>query len=52
MTFVDANYFLRYIVAPTPATVAMHNVAAALFEAIERGEEAGSTSEAVVAEVA
>jgi predicted nucleic acid-binding protein len=52
MTFVDANYFLRYVVEPTPGTMAMHAIAAALFEAVERGEEDASTSEAVVAEVA
>lgn len=52
MIFVDANYFLRYVVEPTSATVAMHNIAAVLFEAVERGDEEASTSEAVVAEVA
>lgn len=53
MTFLDANYFLRYLVAPTsPATQAMHDEATALFDAIERGEEDATTSEAVLAEVA
>ena len=53
MTFLDANYFLRYLVAPTsPATRAMHDEATALFAAVERGEEDATTSEAVLAEVA
>jgi predicted nucleic acid-binding protein len=53
MTFLDANYFLRYLVAPTsPATQAMHDEATALFEAIERGDEEATTSEAILAEVA
>ena len=52
MTFVDANYFLRAIVAPTPGTAAMHETAAALFRAVARDEEAVTTSEAVLAEVA
>ena len=53
MTFLDANVFLRYLVTPTaPATQAMHEEATALFEAIERGAEEATTSEAVLAEVA
>lgn len=53
MTFLDANIVLRYLVAPTsPETAAMQDQAAALFEAIERGEEEATTSEAVLAEVA
>ena len=53
MTFLDANVFLRYLVAPTsPETRAMQDGATALFEAIERGDEAATTSEAVLAEVA
>lgn len=52
MTFLDANYFLRYLVAPTSlASQAMHDTAAALFEAVERGEEDATTSEAILAEV-
>lgn len=53
MMFLDANYFLRYLVAPTSsATQAMHETAAAVFEVIERGEEEATTSEAILAEVA
>lgn len=53
MTFLDANIFLRYLVAPTsPDTQAMHDETTALFEAIERGDEEASTSEAILAEVA
>ncbi len=52
MTFVDANYFLRTVVGPEPETRAMHDEAAALFRAVERGEEEITTSEAILAEVA
>jgi predicted nucleic acid-binding protein len=53
MTFLDANVFLRYLVAPTsPETQAMQDEATALFEAVERGEDEATTSEAVLAEVA
>lgn len=52
MTFLDANYFLRYLVEPTPETAAMHDIATQLFEAVERGEEEVTASEAVLAEVA
>ncbi len=53
MTFVDANYFLRYLVRPTTLeTAAMHARATVLFEAVERGEEDITTSEAVLADVA
>jgi predicted nucleic acid-binding protein len=51
--FLDTNYFLRYMVQPDgPSNHARRDVAAALFEAIERGEERATTSEAVLAEVA
>src|SRR6266508_3918617 len=53
MIFLDANVFLRYLVQPTtPATQAMYQAATQLFEAVERGDEEVTTSEAVVAEVA
>jgi predicted nucleic acid-binding protein len=51
--FLDANVFLRYLVAPaSPETQAMRDFAAELFAAIARGDEEGATSEAVIAEVA
>ena len=53
MIFLDANIFLRYLVEPDgPDNQARHDNAAALFEAIELGDEAATTSEAVLAEVA
>ena len=53
MIFLDANVFLRYLVEPDgPENQARHETAAALFEAIELGEEEATTSEAVLAEVA
>jgi predicted nucleic acid-binding protein len=53
MIFLDANVFLRYLVEPDgPDNQARHDIAAALFEAIELGEEEATTSEAVLAEVA
>ena len=53
MIFLDANVFLRYLVEPDgPENQARHEIAAALFEAIELGEEEATTSEAVLAEVA
>ncbi len=53
MIFLDANFFLRYLVAPDgPDNQARHDIAAALFEAIELGEEEATTSEAALAEVA
>jgi predicted nucleic acid-binding protein len=51
--FLDANYFLRYLVEPDgPDNQIRHEIAAALFEAIELGEEEATTSEAALAEVA
>ena len=53
MIFLDANYFLRHLVQPdSSANQARHEIATALFEAIERGDEEATTSEAVLAEVA
>ena len=53
MIFLDANFFLRYLVEPDgPVNQTRHDVAAALFEAVERGEEEATTSEAALAEVA
>jgi predicted nucleic acid-binding protein len=53
MIFLDANVFLRYLIQPDgPDNQAKHDIAAALFEAIELGEEEATTSEAVLAEVA
>lgn len=52
MIFVDANYFLRYLVQPTsPAQRAMAETARRLFEAVQRGEEEITTSEVVLHEV-
>ena len=52
MIFLDANYVLRYVVRPdTPENLVRHELATALLEATERGEEV-TTSEAVLAEVA
>jgi predicted nucleic acid-binding protein len=51
--FLDANYFLRYLVQPDSLdNRTKHEIAAALFEAIERGDEEATTSGAVLAEVA
>jgi predicted nucleic acid-binding protein len=51
--FLDTNIFLRFLVqGQSPPNQARHDVAAALFEAIERGDEQATTSEAVLAEVA
>jgi predicted nucleic acid-binding protein len=53
MIFLDANIFLRYLVEPDgPDNQARHDSVAALFAAIELGDEAATTSEAVLAEVA
>jgi len=53
MIFLDANVFLQYLIEPDgPDNQARHDIAAALFEAIELGEEEATTSEAVLAEVA
>ena len=51
--FSRCQLFLRYLVEPDgPDNQARHEIAAALFEAIELGEEEATTSEAVLAEVA
>jgi predicted nucleic acid-binding protein len=53
MIFLDANIFLRYLVQPdSSANRERQGLAALLFEAIERGDEEATTSEAVLAEVA
>lgn len=53
MIFLDTNIFLRYLVAPvTTNDRAWHEQATALFEAVARGTEEATTSEAVLAEVA
>ena len=53
MIFLDANVFLRYLTEPeTPEDHATHLAATVLLEAVERGEEEVTTSEAVLAEVA
>ena len=53
MIFLDANFFLRYLVEPDgPDNQTRHDIAATLFEAIELGEEQATTSEAALAEVA
>ena len=53
MIFLDANVFLRYLIQPdSPRNQTRHEIATALFEAIERGDEEATTSEAVLAEVA
>jgi predicted nucleic acid-binding protein len=53
MIFLDANIFLRYLVQPTiPETLTMHEIASALFGAVERGEENVTTTEIVLHEVA
>ena len=53
MIFLDANYFLRYLVEPdSPVNQTRHDIAAVLFEAIELGEQEATTSEAALAEVA
>jgi predicted nucleic acid-binding protein len=52
MIFLDANYFLRYLVQPTtPELRAMAEAAKALFLAIQRGEEEATTTEVVLHEV-
>lgn len=52
MTFADANHFLRYLVRPTTAElVARNEIATALFQAVERGDEEITTSEVVLHEV-
>ena len=52
MTFLDASYFLRYLVASTtPDARAMAETARALWEAVQRGEEEVTTTEVVLHEV-
>jgi predicted nucleic acid-binding protein len=52
MIFLDANIFLRYLTQPsTPEAERMQGIAAALFEAIERGDEEAMTTEVVLHEV-
>lgn len=52
MIFLDANIFLRHLTqAASPATERMQAIAAALFEAIERGEAEATTTEVVLHEV-
>ncbi|MGH2532545.1 MAG: PIN domain-containing protein [Thermomicrobiales bacterium] len=53
MIFLDANVFLRYLVEPTsPETRSMQEMASALFDAVERGQEDVTTTEVVLHEVA
>lgn len=53
MIFLDANYFLRWLVAPVTADDAARNaIAIALFARLERGDAEATTSEAILAEVA
>ena len=53
MTFVDSNYFLRYLTQPiTAEDHVMTEIARALFDAVERGEEDVTTTEVVLHEVA
>lgn len=49
MRFVDANIFLRYLVADDRAKA---NACFALFQRLKNGQEVATTSEAIVAEVA
>ena len=53
MIFLDADYFLRWLVAPdTPDDVVPRSIAISLFICLERGEAEATTSEAILAEVA
>jgi predicted nucleic acid-binding protein len=53
MIFLDANYLLRYLVAPTtPSTAAMAESARRLFDAVESQQVEVTTSEVVLHEVA
>lgn len=49
MRFLDANIFLRYLVAEDSAKA---NACFALFQRLKTGQEVATTSEAIVAEVA
>lgn len=52
MIVIDANYFLRYLVQPaTSEDRAMSETVAELFGLVRAGEEIGTTSDAVIAEV-
>jgi predicted nucleic acid-binding protein len=51
--FLDANFFLRWLVAPVTADDVTRNaVAVALFACLERGDAEATTSEAVLMEIA
>jgi len=53
MIFLDANYFLRFLVqTDTLDNQIKHEMAASLFDALEVGETEATTSEAALAEVA
>lgn len=53
MIFLDTNVILRYLTRSNdPAVQAMEQQAAALFDAVERGEELVTTSEVVFHEAA
>jgi predicted nucleic acid-binding protein len=53
VTFLDANYFLRYLTQPaTPGDRVMGEIARGLFEAVQRGDEEVTTTEVVLHEVA
>ena len=53
MIFLDANYFLRFLVEPDgPVNQARHEISARLFATIELGAEEATTSEAALTEVA
>lgn len=53
MIFVDTNVILRYLTRSSdPAVQVMEQQAAALFDAVERGEELVTTSEVVFHEAA
>jgi predicted nucleic acid-binding protein len=54
MIFLDANFFLRYLVQPSPGDPngqANQVIATALFAAIDHGEEEATTTEVVLHEV-
>ncbi len=52
MVLLDANIFLRYLVAPnTPELERQHQASTCLFEALAADTTAASVSEAVLAEV-
>jgi len=52
LNFLDANVFLRFLVAPrTDADIPKQDASASLFEAIEAGDYEAITSELIVHEV-